>query len=163
WSGVPSIVGYLGDIDAGSPTGVDPRTLTGSNLGAADVIANQGTTILNSATAQGGVAEIDGIANPTIAVNGAGTADAPGDVLYLVGTGRQDVRVQFNVRDLDSTTDNSAQQVNVQYRIGDSGSWTNVTGGYISDATTGPSLATLVTPIDVHLPSLADGQAQVEV
>ena len=36
WSGVPSITGYLGDIDAGSPTNADPRTLTGANLGAVE-------------------------------------------------------------------------------------------------------------------------------
>ena len=32
WSGVPFIIGYLGDIDAASPTNVDPRTLTGADL-----------------------------------------------------------------------------------------------------------------------------------
>jgi hypothetical protein len=40
WSSVPSIVGYLGDVNTSSPTGVDARTVTGAALGAVDVIAN---------------------------------------------------------------------------------------------------------------------------
>lgn len=159
WSGVPSIVGYLGDIDGGSPTGVDPQTLTGAALGAVDVIANQ--TNPNTLT-NGGVAEFDAIANPTVALNGSGTADAPSLVLYLDATGQQDIHVQFNARDIDGSADNSVQQIAVQYRLGDSGSWTNLPAGYIADASTGGA-ATQVTPVDVTLPAAADGQAQVEV
>ena len=116
WSGVPSIMGFLGDIDAGSATGVDPRTLTGAALGAVDVSANQVNP--NTFTA-GGVAEF-AIADPTVALQGSGTADAPSLVLYLDATGRQDVRVQFNARDIDGSTDDAHQQLNVQYRIGSS-------------------------------------------
>src|SRR5262245_27874857 len=126
WSGVPSIQGYLGDIDAGSPTGVDPQTVTGSALGAVDVIANQANP---NALATGGVAEFD-LADDVVGLNGSGTADAPSLVFYLDATGRQDVRVQFNVRDLDGSADNAIQQVALQYRIGDSGSWTNLPSGY---------------------------------
>jgi predicted extracellular nuclease len=158
WSGVPSIVGYLGDIDAGSPTNVDPRTLTGANLGAVDVIANQGNP--NTLT-NGGVAEFD-IANDAVALNGSGTADAPSLVIHLDATGRQDVRVQFSARDLDGSADDATQQLAVQYRIGNSGSWTNVPGGYDADVTTGGS-ATEVTAFDVTLPTDANNQAQVQV
>ncbi|HEY5798548.1 MAG TPA: ExeM/NucH family extracellular endonuclease, partial [Bosea sp. (in: a-proteobacteria)] len=159
WSAVPSIVGYLGDIDAGSPTAVDPRTLTGAALGAPDAIANQSNP--NGLTS-GGVAEFDGIANPTIALNGSGTADAPSLVLYLDATGRENVTVAFNARDLDGSADNAAQQLNVQYRVGATGAWTNVTGGYVADVTTASS-ATQVTPVSVELPAAVNGQAQVEV
>ena len=162
WSGVPSIQGFLGDIDAGSPTGVNPTTLTGGALGAIDVIANQSNTTINS----GGVAEFDGIANPTVALQGSGTADAPSLVLYLDATGRQNVRVQFNARDIDATASEDAiQQINVQYRIGNSGTWTNVTNGYIADATTGGAInpASQVTAVDVTLPAAANNQAQVQV
>src|SRR5262245_27000063 len=158
WSGVPSIQGFLGDIDAASPTGVDPRTLTGANLGAVDVIANQ--TNPNTLT-NGGVAEF-AILDPTDALQGSGTADAPSLFLTLDTTGRQDVRVQFDARDIDGSTDNAIQQLNVQYRIGDTGVWTNVPGGYIADATTGDT-ATQVTPIDVTLPAAVNNQAQVQV
>ena len=158
WSGVPSIVGYLGD-DVTATTGVDPRMLTASGAGAVDVIANQ----TNPGTlTSGGVAEFDGIADPSVALNGSGTGDAPSLILYLDATDRQDVRVRFNVRDLDASADDALQQLAVQYRLGSSGVWTNVPGGYLADATTANS-ATQVTAIDVTLPAAANNQAQVEV
>ena len=158
WSGVPSIQGYLGDIDAGQPNDVDPRTRTAAALGAVDVIANSANP---STLATGGVAEF-AIADPTVALQGSGTADAPSLVVHLDASGRQDVRVQFNVRDIDGSADNAAQQVAVQYRIGETADWTNVTDGYIADATTGGT-ATQVTAIDVTLPTAANNQAQVQV
>lgn len=157
WSGVPSIVGYLGDIDAGTTSNVDARTLTGAALGAVDVIANQSATTITN----GGVAEF-AIANPTIGLQGSGTADAPGIVIFLDATGRENVTVAFNARDIDGTADDAVQQLNVQYRVGGSGSWTNVTGGYFADVTTGGS-ATQVTPVSLVLPSAVNGQAQVQV
>jgi predicted extracellular nuclease len=160
WIGVPSIEGYLGQ-DITTATGTDPRTLTADSTAASDldVIANQSSTsILN-----GGVAEFDGIANPTVALQGSGTADAPYLIFYLDATARQDVRVQFNVRDIDGTADNAAQQLNVQYRIGETGPWTNVTGGYFADVTGGPSQASQVTAVDVTLPAAANNQAQLQV
>ncbi|WP_041797936.1 ExeM/NucH family extracellular endonuclease [Rhodopseudomonas palustris] len=157
WSGVPSIQGYLGDINSSSPTAVDPRTLTGADLGAVDVIANAASTTITN----GGVAEF-ALANPTVALNGSGTADAPSLVIYLNATGREDVRVSFNVRDLDASTDNAIQQVAVQYRFGSSGTWTNVTGGYAADVTTVNS-ATQVTPFDLLLPAEVNGRADLQV
>ncbi|MCA6109806.1 Ig-like domain-containing protein [Bradyrhizobium cenepequi] len=160
WSGVPSIEGYLGQ-DITTATGTDPRTLALDSTVANDLdaIANQSNTTITN----GGVAEFDGIANPTIALQGSGTADAPYIILYLDATGRQDVHLQFNARDIDGTADSSIQQLNVQYRIGETGAWSNVPGGYIADATSGPSASSMVTPIDVTLPAAANNQAQVQV
>src|SRR5262245_5984419 len=76
WSGVPSIEGYLGQ-DITTAVGTNPTTLT-TDSGVAndlDVIANQ----TNPGITNGGVAEFQ-IANPTIALQGSGTADAP----YLI-------------------------------------------------------------------------------
>jgi len=159
WTNVASITGHLGDIDPGSPTDVNPTTLTGAEVGALDVIANQANP--NTLTS-GGVAEFS-IADPTVALQGSGTADAPSLVLYLDATGRQNVRLQFNARDIDGSADNAVQQLGVQFRVGGSGAWTNVGGGYVADATSGPSLATQVTPVDVTLPAAANNQAQVQV
>ena len=39
------------------------------------------------------------------------------------------------------------------------GNYTNLPAGFVADATTGPSLATLVTPVSVTLPAAAAGQA----
>ena len=158
WSGVPSITGYLGDIDAGSVTNVDPRTLTADASGAVDVIANQTTPNTNTS---GGVAEF-AITDPTVALQGSGTADAPSLILYLDASARESVRVQFNIRDVDGSADNAAQQLNVQYRIGASGAWTNVGGGYFADVTTAGT-ADQVTAVDVTLPAAANNQAEVQV
>jgi hypothetical protein len=157
WAAVASIVGYLGDIDAGSPTNVDPRTRTAAVLGAVDVIANQTNTTINN----GGVAEFQ-IANPTIALQGSGTADAPSIVLYMNATGRADIRLQANLRDIDATAgEDAVQQVNVQYRTADGAAWINVPGGYFADVT--GAGATLVTALDVTLPADANNAATLQI
>ena len=157
WAGVPSIVGYRGD-DLTTTTGVDPQTVTGDSS-VVDVIANQGNP--NTLTS-GGVAEFE-ITNPTVALQGSGTADAPYIALYLDATGRQNVVLSFDARDIDGSSDNAVQPLAVQYRLGGSGTWTNLPAGFVADATTGPSLATQVTPVSVTLPSAVDNQAQLQV
>jgi hypothetical protein len=141
WSGVPSITGYLGDTNAGSPTGVDPTTYLAPSLGAVDVIANQTNPNTNTT---GGVAEFESSPNtpfsPTIALQGSGTADTPGIVLFMDATGRTNVNLRFDAIDIDGSADNAIQQLAVQYRVGGTGDFINVTGGYSADVTTGPSL-----------------------
>lgn len=83
--------------------------------------------------------------------------------MYINSTGVSGIRLRFNARDIDGSSDNAAQSIAVQYRIGTSGSFINVPAGYIADASTGPSLATLVTPVDVTLPGAADNQAQLQI
>jgi VCBS repeat-containing protein len=158
WDGVASIVGYRGD-DVTGATGVDPRTLSGDGTVVIDVNANQTNP---NTFSTGGVAEF-AIANPTVALNGSGTADAPYIVLYLDGTGRQNLHLDVDIRDLDASTDNAVQPLNIQYRVGAVGAWTNVPGGYIADATSGPSTATLVTHLSLDLPSALDGQSQIQL
>ena len=156
WSGVPSIVGFLGDYSTGSPANVDPRTLTGVTSTTINVFANQtNPTTFNS----GGVAEFD-IPNPTIAIQGSGTADAPYLALYLNASGRQNVTLSFNARDLDGSADNAVQQLAVQYRLGDTGDWTNV---YHNPDVTEGGTATKVTPVSVTLPADANDAGQLQV
>ncbi len=157
WSGVPSIQGFLGDDASSSTTGVDPQTVTADITTTLDVIANQSSTTISN----GGVAEFE-ITDPTIALQGSGTADFPNIVLYLNATGRQNLQLSFNARDLDGSADNAVQQIAVQYRIGNSGGWINIPAGFVADAT-GPNLATLTTPVNVTLPVAVHDQAQVEV
>ncbi|MBW6398432.1 ExeM/NucH family extracellular endonuclease [Roseomonas sp. HJA6] len=159
WSGVASIMGYRGD-ELTASTGTDPRTLTAADAGlVVDVNANQ--TNPDTYTA-GGVTEFE-LTDPTIALNGSGTADAPYLVLFMNTLGRSEVTLSFNLRDVDGSADDATQQVAVQYRIGETGDWTNAPGGYVADATSGPSLATLVTPVTVVLPEEAVDQAQLQI
>lgn len=154
WDGVPSIVGYRGDNVTGA-TGVDPRTLTDNVVAQViDVIANSTAT-----NTTGGIIEVGG-ANPTIAFQGSGTADAPYLVLFLDSTGRQDIDLSLNLRDLDASADNAQQQVAIQFRTSSTSSWTNVF--YDADVTTAGS-ATEVTAVSLRLPPEANNQATLEI
>jgi len=159
WSGVTSIIGFRGD-GLTSATGTDPQTiLVGDDPGVVDVNANQTNP---NTFATGGVAEFE-ITDPTIALNGSGTADAPYIKIFLDTTGMNNVRIAYDVRDLDGSTDDAVQQVALHYRVGSSGNFTNIPAAYIADATTGPNLASLVTSIDVALPSAVNDQSHVEL
>lgn len=158
WSGVDGITGYRGD-NLTATTGADPQTLTGEDTGAVvDVNANQ-TNPVTFVT--GGVAEFD-LTDDTIALTGSGTADAPYITIFLDTTGASDITVEYDVRDLDSSTDDAIQQVALQYRVGSSGSFTNLSGGYVADATTA-SAATQVTSVSVALPAAAEDESHVEL
>jgi autotransporter-associated beta strand protein len=73
------------------------------------------------------------------------------------------VQISYNLSDIDGSTDNSLQPVALQYRVGTIGSFTNIPTGYVADASSGPSLATLVTPVSVTLPAAVDGQPQIQI
>ena len=159
WAAVPGIEGFRGDGITGG-TGVDPQTLLASDTpGVINVEANETNP---SVFATGGVAEFH-IANPTAALNGSGTADAPYIKLYLNTTGCTGINIAYNLRDLDASVDNAVQPVALHFRLGNSGNFTNVAAGFVADATTGPSVATLVTPVSATLPAAADNQAEVQV
>ena len=161
WSGVPGIEGYLGQ-DITTTTGVDPQTLLTVSASPTDldVIANQANPNTNIS---GGVGEFDGIANPTIALQGSGTADAPYILIHLNTTTLQNITVSYNLRDIDGSADNAVQPVALQYRVGNTGNFTNVPAGFVADATTGPNLATLVTAVSAVLPGACNNQALVQV
>lgn len=157
WTGVTGTQGYLGqDITTG--TGTDPRTLlTESALPSdTDVVANQTVTTIST----GGVAEFE-ISDPTIALQGSGTADAPYVAFHLDLTGETNVTFAYTARDLD-VADDAVQQVALQYRVGSSGTFTNLAAGYIADATSGGS-ATQTTTRSVLLPAGVDDKPSVFV
>lgn len=159
WSNVPGIIGYRGD-DLTASTGTDPQTILVDGSGTpVDVNANQ--TNPDTFTS-GGVTEFE-IANPVVALQGSGTADAPHIVINVNTTGQSNIAVAYNVRDIDGSTDNAVQPVALQFRIGASGNYTNVPAAFIADATTGPNLATLITPVNVVLPAAANNQPLVQL
>jgi peptidase C25-like protein len=160
WSGVPGIIGFGGDALTAA-TATDPQTIVADGSGAPeDVIANQANPNTQNT---GGVAEFDGIANPVAALQGSGTADAPHIVINVNTTGSSGVTVAYNLRDIDGSTDNAVQPVALQFRVGSTGNYTNIPAGFVADATTGPSLATLVTTVSVTLPAAANNEPLVQL
>jgi hypothetical protein len=156
WSGVPSIIGYLGARN-GSTTGVNPETILEDLSDEIDVIANQTNTNITN----GGVTEFH-IANPVVALQGSAAADAPHIVIYLDTTGTSEVTVSYNIRDIDGSADNAIQPVAAQYRVGNIGNYTNIPAAFVADATTGGE-ATLVTPVSFTLPIAALNQPEVQI
>ncbi len=158
WDNVPSIIGYRGD-GAVAATGVDPQTVVAENLGVVNVIANQtNPNTLNT----GGVAEFQ-IADPVVALQGSGTANAPFLLFFLDTTGVQNVNFSYLLRDIDGSTDNSIQPIALQYRVGTTGNFINIPSAFVADASSGPSLATLTNQINAVLPAAVNNQSQVQV
>ena len=160
WSGVPGITGFRGDALTGA-TGTDPRTLTLADDSAPVVDVNASAD--PNTFISGGVAECDALADPVVALQGSGTADAPYIQIYLDLTLKQDVTISYNLRDVDGSLDNTNQQFALHYRVGNSGTWTDVPAAYVADASTGPSLATSVIAVSVGLPAAVNNQALVQV
>ena len=121
-------------------TGVDPQTLLGTSADANDLDVDRQPDE-HRTRSRPAASPSSRLANPTIALKGSGTADAPYILLALGTTGQSDIRVGYTLRDLDGSADNAVQPVALQYRVGSTGPFTNVPAGFVADATTGPSLA----------------------
>lgn len=159
WDNVPSIIGYLGDDSLTSATGVDPQTLLSAALSLTpDVIVD---STAPDSLMNGGVAEFE-ITNPVVALQGSNTADAPNLVLHVDATGRQDVNIAFNARDIDGSADNAVSPIAVHFRLAETGDYTNVPGCFVADVSTGGA-ATQVTPVTCTLPAAANNAAQVQI
>jgi len=155
WSGVPSVVGFLGDDTFGE--GVDPQTIL-TPYSTVDVIANQG---INTSLTTGGVAEFDGLSSASIALQADAAADAPNLVISINTTGFANITISYTLRDIDGTADEAIQPVALQYRIGNAGDFINVPAGFVADAT-GPAFSSKITPVSATLPIAVDNQALVQ-
>lgn len=72
--------------------------------------------------------------------------------------------MRYRLRDVDSSSiADAVQPVALQYRLGSTGDFTPVPGGFVSDATTGPEQATQVTPVSTVLPTAADDRPLVQL
>lgn len=160
WSGVPGFVGYRGDKLAAKP-GANPQTITADgNSTPFSALVNQKNP---NSQRTGGVAEFDSIPNPTIALKGSATAAAPMVVLSLDTKGKQNIAVGYKLRDLDGSVNNAVQPVSLQYRTATNTAFIDVPAAYAPDATTGPGVATLITPMVVVLPAAANDAALLQV
>lgn len=160
WSGAAGFMGYRGDKLAAKP-GVNPQTITADGSSTpVSVLANQKNP---NTLRTGGVAEFDAIPNPTVALKGSANAAAPMLVLNLDTRGKQSIAVGYKLRDLDSSANNAVQAVALQYRVATNTAYFDLADAFAPDATTGPGVATLVTPMVVVLPANANDQAHVQV
>ncbi len=160
WSGVAGFVGYRGDKFASKP-GANPQTITADgNSSPMSALPNQKNP---NTLRTGGVAEFDSIANPTVALKGSANASAPMLVLNLDTKGKQNIAVGYKLRDLDGSANNAVQAVALQYRIATNAAFVDLADAYAPDATSGPGVATLTTPMVVVLPAAANDQPHVQV
>lgn len=160
WSGMAGFVGSRGDKMT-SKVGANPATIVLDGAAAAvSVYANQSKP---NSFRSGGVAEFDGIPDPVVAIKGSSSASAPFLLLNLNTTGKKNIGIGFKLRDLDSSVNNAVQPVAFQYRVSTNGNFIDLPAAFTADATTGPNLATEVTPVVVMLPADAWGQAHVQV
>ena len=160
WSETPGFMGYRGDKLAAKP-GANPQTISSEGTGSPlHVLANQKNP---NTLRTGGVAEFDGLPDHVVALKGSATASAPFLLLNLTTKGKQNVAVGYKLRDVDGTANNAVQPVAFQYRIGTNSPFTDIPAAFAPDASTGPNLATLVTPIIAVLPAEANDQPLVQV
>jgi hypothetical protein len=163
WTNVPSIIGYIGNdgVPSGSSQPVlDPQIIvTNQYSDTIDVIPGIKAPKSNTT---GGVGEME-IDNPTIALQGSGTADAPNIIIYLNTLNCTSIRVKYKLRDVDSSTDNSIQPVALQYRIGNTADFINIPEAFVADASDGPSLGGKETDVNVILPAACNNVEQLQL
>lgn len=159
WTNVPGITGYRGD-GLTTRAGVDPQTVIADGSGTpVDVNANENNP---ASLFTGGIAEFQ-LTNPVVALQPSGAADAPHLAVALDTRGYRDIEVSYLLRDIDASSDNAAQAIALQYRVGSTGSFVNVPAGFVSDATTGPRLAGRTTGVRARLPEDAANRPLVQV
>src|SRR5882724_5324302 len=162
WSNIPSIVGFA-TVDGAHGHDTDPRTLTGDSEDP-DIATNvsKSPSGFNPNSGQhGGIAEFQDFG---IVALGGSHHDAPNLVFYLDTTGiSAPVNVAFDVQDLDGSSRDSQEQLNVQYRIGETGPWVNVPDGYFADVTSPNATPTTHVSIDLPLDALGHPELQVRV
>jgi hypothetical protein len=124
-----------------------------------DVIANQTNTDITRRRRR----RVRRIANPTIALNGSGTADAPYLLLALRTDRAVGDRVSYTLRDIDALDRQRrpAGRAAVPRRL--DRPFTNVPAGFVADATAGPASPVLETPVSVVLPPAANDQPELQV
>lgn len=158
WSAVPGVMGYSGS-GLVSAAGVDPQAILAPGGMSPSLVANKTNP---STLTTGGVAEFH-LTDPVVALQGSGSANAPFLLFFLATRGWQNVNVSYVLRDVDGSADNSVQPVALQYRLGDAGNFINLPSAFVADATTGPSLATLTTPVSVVLPAAASNLDKLQL
>jgi hypothetical protein len=166
WSGIASVEGYSGR-NLTNTHGINPQTVLGTEAaclslpcaGQTQVNADKGNP---SAFNAGGVTEFDRQAPYAFGIQG-NVQSNPYLVFYLNTTGRSNVTISYDIVDIDFGSNDSVSQVALQYRVGQTGNFTNLPDGYVADATVKSNPAPIVTSRSVVLPAAANNQSQVQV
>ncbi|MGI8409193.1 MAG: carboxypeptidase-like regulatory domain-containing protein [Pyrinomonadaceae bacterium] len=166
WTAVSSVEGYCGD-GLTSTFGVDPQTVLTAEFPSSALPSSSDTCIAAnkgnpSAYNAGGLAEFDSGTYLAFGFQGNVQSRAPYMVFYVNTTGRSNIRIAFDVTDIDGGSNNAVSQFAVQYRVGESGNFTNLPAGYIADATD-PNVAGRVTSVNILLPPAINNQPQVQI
>jgi hypothetical protein len=166
WTGVASVEGYFGQ-NLTATHGIDPQTVLGTEFAGND-LPGDGDTQVNankgnpSAYNAGGVTEFD--TGTYLAFGFQGNVQAnPYMVFYLNTTGHTNVTMNYQVQDIDGGSNNAVSPIALQYRVGTTGTFTNVPAGFIADATDGPNIDGRTTSRSVLLPAAVNNQPQVQV
>ncbi len=166
WSGVTSAEGYFGR-NLTATHGIDPQTVLGTEF-ASNQLPNTANTNVSankqnpSAFNAGGIAEFD--AGPYLAIGFQGNVQAnPYMVFYLNSTGHSSIRFGYTLTDIDEGSNNAISPVALQYRVGETGNFTNIPAGFVADVTDGPTLAGRQTTKVVTLPAACNNQAQLQI
>ena len=159
WSGVPGFMGYRGD-KLSTVIGTSPQSITAEGTSTpVTLLPNKKNP---NSLRTGGVAEFE-IENPCVALKGSATASAPFLLLNLNTKGHHKIIVACNLRDLDGSANDAVQPVALQFRVGTNGAFTDLPEAFVADASSGPNLATLVTPVTVTLPAEAGDQSHLQL
>jgi hypothetical protein len=178
WSGISSVEGYFGNNLTGTH-GVNPQTILGTEF-LNNALPSARNTQVNadkgnpSAYNAGGVTEFDRtttlLPDPDrqFGIGFQGNVQAnPYLVFYLNTMGRTGIKMSYTVTDLDGGSNNAVSAIALQYRVGETGNFTNVPEAFIADATQGPNLGgdktTVKTRVNVTLPAAVDNQPKVQV
>jgi hypothetical protein len=71
--------------------------------------------------------------------------------------------MSYDVIDIDGGNNDAVTQMALQYRVGETGNFVNIPGGYVADATDGNRTSGRLTKIFVTLPAAALNQPKVQV
>jgi hypothetical protein len=167
WSGVPGILGYhSGTFSATVAPGQDPQTVVAPMIAAGDLDV---TVDLTGPAGHTSVVVAEFISHPsvnndaTVGLRPQTDFPAPFLLIHLNTTGLQSIQVQYDVRDIDTSARDAVQPVALQYRVGESGNFTNVPAAFVADATIASTSTMPSTAVNVTLPAAVDNQAQVQL
>lgn len=126
-------------------------------------LALQTSTAVPNTVATGAVLGFPAVptASRTVALGATGAQTTPHLVFHLDTTGKSGFTVDYDVQDLDSSADDQPTRVALQYRVGNSGAYTNVPAAYLADATVAGNTTVTSTHVSAQLPSAVDGKTDV--